>query len=169
MEAKILKLIELIGEEVVIFEKFLQYLNRQQEALVANDLEALQAVTLQQEELAQHTSAVEKRRRELVEELSVDLNRHRDDINLSELARLVSEPHGSEIRALQQTLLNLHEQISAIKTRNDFLIRKSMEYLNTTMIQMGIKDAPSAPYSAGTTQSSAQAKSGATILLDRRV
>ena len=41
MEQKILQLIKLIGEEVVIFETFVELLNRQQEALVANDMELL--------------------------------------------------------------------------------------------------------------------------------
>ena len=42
MEQKILQLIKLIGEEVIIFRTFLDYLNQQQEALVANDIEALE-------------------------------------------------------------------------------------------------------------------------------
>ena len=127
MEQKILQLIELIGEEVVIFEKFVELLNRQQEALVANDMELLATVTQEQERLALATSQVEKRRAELVRTLSHELNRDSNDINLTELAKLVAEPELNQLRTLQTTLIGLHNQISTIKSRNDFLIRKSIQ------------------------------------------
>lgn len=148
MEQKILQLIKLIGEEVVIFETFVELLNRQQEALIANDMELLTAVTQEQERLALTTSQAEKRRTELVRNLSYDLKRDSSDINLTELTKLVAEPESNQLRTLQTTLLGLHEQIATIKSRNDFLIRKSMEYINNTMTHLsatGDKDATYAP------------------------
>lgn len=166
MEAKIIRLIKLIGEEVLIFETFLQYLNRQQEALVNNNLEALQSVTRDQELLAQRTTQVEQERRNLVAEISFDLQRDQHDLTLTELTKLVSEPESNQIHALQNTLLGLHEQISTLKTRNDFLIRKSMEYINTTMSQMGLSDqVEKKTYRPESTRTKAAAKNA---LVDRR-
>lgn len=166
MEAKIIRLISLIGEEVLIFETFLQYLNRQQEALVKNDLEALQIVTHDQEILSQRTTQVEQERRALVAEISVGLDRDQDDLTLTELKKLVSEPESNQIHALQGTLLNLHEQISTIKSRNDFLIRKSMEYINTTMSQLGLTEqSDKRTYSADVVKTNPTQKSA---LVDRR-
>lgn len=166
MEAKIIRLISLIGEEVLIFETFLQYLNRQQEALVKNDLEALQIVTHDQEILSQRTTQVEQERRALVAEISVGLDRDQDDLTLTELTKLVSEPESNQIHALQGTLLNLHEQISTIKSRNDFLIRKSMEYINTTMSQLGLTEqSDKRTYSADVVKTTPTQKSA---LVDRR-
>ena len=167
MEAKIIRLIKLIGEEVLIFETFLQYLNRQQEALVNNNLEALQTVTRDQELLAVRTTQVEQERKALVAELSVDLKRDQHDLTLSELTKLVSEPESNQIHSLQNTLLGLHDQISTIKARNDFLIRKSMEYINTTMSQLGLAEPPEKKtYSPESTRTS---KASKTALVDRRV
>ncbi|MGB5106862.1 MAG: flagellar protein FlgN [Candidatus Zixiibacteriota bacterium] len=166
MEAKIIRLISLIGEEVLIFETFLQYLNRQQEALVKNDLEGLQVVTRDQEILSQRTTAVEQERKALVAEISIGLERDQDDLTLTELTKLVSEPESNQIHALQSTLLNLHEQISTIKSRNDFLIRKSMEYINTTMTQLGLAEQDDKrAYTADVSKPSATQKSA---LVDRR-
>ncbi len=166
MEAKIIRLISLIGEEVLIFETFLQYLNRQQEALVKNDLEALQIVTHDQEILSQRTTQVEQERRALVAEISVGLDRDQDDLTLTELTKLVSEPESNQIHALQGTLLNLHEQISTIKSRNDFLIRKSMEYINTPMSQLGLTEqSDKRTYSADVVKTNPTQKSA---LVDRR-
>ena len=148
MEQKILQLIKLIGEEVVIFETFVDLLNRQQEALVANDMELLAAVTQEQEQLALKTSQAEKRRTELVRTLSHELNRDSNDINLTELTKLVAEPELNQLRTLQTTLIGLHDQISTIKSRYDFLIRKSMEYINNTLTYLsatGEKEATYAP------------------------
>lgn len=166
MEDKILRLIRLIGEEVQIFETFLRHLNRQQDALVANDLESLQQVTQAQEELARRTTQIELERRELVERICGDLKREQSDLTLTELTKLVSEPQSNQIHALQTTLLNLHEQISAIKSRNDFLIRKSMEYINTTIAQLGLTEQVSqTTYTAENTKAAPAAK---TALVDRR-
>ncbi|MCC6961935.1 MAG: flagellar export chaperone FlgN [candidate division Zixibacteria bacterium] len=166
MEAKILKLIKLIGEEVQIFETFLHYLNLQQDALVANNLEALQSVTRDQEELALRTTRVETERRALVEEICGELRRDHSDLTLSELTKLVAEPQSNQIQALQTTLLALHEQIATIKARNDFLIRKSMEYINTTIAQLGLTEQVNqTTYTADRTKAAPAAK---TALVDRR-
>lgn len=166
MEDKILQLVKLIGEEVVIFETFLQLLNRQQEALVGNDMESLQAVTLEQEQLAVRTSQVEQRRAELVRSLSQEMNRNQSDINLTELTKLVSEPESNQIRSLQSTLLKLHEQISTIKSRNDFLIKKSMEYLDNTLSYLATAGEKKATYEAENGRSVGKTRIG---LVDRRV
>lgn len=141
MEQNVLQLIKLIGEEVVIFSTFLEYLNQQQEALVANDLEGLERVTAQQEELAQRTNEIEQQRKQLVARISNDLHRNEDDLNLTELTKLVSAQQSEELHTLQETLLNLHSQISEQKSQNDFLIRKSMEYINGTMVALGLSNA----------------------------
>ena len=165
MEQKILQLIKLIGDEVVIFRSFLDYLNQQQEALVANDIEALERVTAQQEELARKTTEIEQQRRELVAGISGDLDRNQEDLNLTELTKLVSAQQSEELHTLQETLLNLHEQISEQKSQNDFLIRKSMEYLNTTMVQLGLTESTSSQsYSAEPTPP----KTSRAALVDRR-
>lgn len=166
MEDKILRLIKLIGEEVLVFETFLQYLNRQQEALVNNDLEALQAVTLEQEALGEKTLQLESDRRALVAEISTGLDLESDDITLSELTKLVSGPQSNQLHSLQATLLDLHDQITTIKVRNDFLIRKSMEYINTTMSQLGLT-APNTG-AAYTPESTKTSTTNASALVDRR-
>ena len=166
MEQKILQLIELIGEEVVIFEKFVELLNRQQEALVANDMELLAAVTQEQEQLALKTSQAEKRRTELVRTLSHELNRDSNDINLTELTKLVAEPELNQLRTLQATLTSLHSQISTIKSRNDFLIRKSMEYINNTLTYLCAAGEKEATYGADKNK---RLGNGRLAVVDRRI
>ena len=140
MEAKIIRLISLIGEEVLIFETFLQYLNRQQEALVKNDLEALQIVTHDQEILSQRTTQVEQERRALVAEISVGLDRDQDDLTLTELTKLVSEPESNQIHALQGTLLNLHEHfVEGINQRTDLVVGK---FLGTNRVILSLRHDP---------------------------
>ncbi len=166
MEQKTLQLIKLIGDEVVIFEAFLDLLNRQQAALVANDMELLAQVTDEQERLALTTSQVEKRRADLVRQLSQELNRSQSDINLTELAKLVAGPESRELQSLQETLTGLHEQIATIKSRNDFLIKKSMEYINNTMTYLTASGEKEATYVADKTK---RANNGHLAVVDRRI
>jgi histidyl-tRNA synthetase len=166
LEPKILELIKLIGEEVVIFETFVELLNRQQEALVANDMDLLAKVTEEQERLALTTSQVEKRRSELVRVLSQELNRDQTDINIGELTKLVAEPESNQLRTLQSTLLGLHDQISTIKSRNDFLIRKSMEYINNTLTFLSAAGEKEPTYGADANK---RAGRGRLAVVDRRI
>jgi hypothetical protein len=166
LEQKILQLIKLIGEEVVIFETFVELLNRQQEALVANDMELLAKVTQEQERLALTTSQTEKRRTELVQTLSQELNRDSNDINLTELTKLVAEPELNQLRTLQATLTGLHGQISTIKSRNDFLIRKSMEYINNTLTFLSVAGEKEATYAADKNK---RVSNGHLAVVDRRI
>jgi hypothetical protein len=166
LEQKILQLIKLIGEEVVIFETFVELLNRQQEALVANDMELLASVTEEQERLALTTSQAEKRRAELVQTLSQELNREPNDINLTELAKLAAEPELNQLRTLQATLTGLHSQISTIKSRNDFLIRKSMEYINNTLTYLSAAGEKETTYS---TDKNKRVNNGHLAVVDRRI
>lgn len=131
-----LELIKVIGTEVVIFEKFLQALQRQQDALVDNNLELLHETTAALEALTVETKTAEAQRRKVVAQLTSDLELNPDDITLAQLATLASTSESSELTKLQQTLLDLHEQIQAAKNRNEFLIRKSMEYLDATLTQL---------------------------------
>ena len=166
MEQKILQLIKLIGEEVVIFETFVELLNRQQEALVANDMELLATITQEQERLALTTSQAERRRTELVRILSLELNRDSNDINLTELTKLVAEPESNHLRTLQTTLLGLHDQISTIKSRNDFLIRKSMEYINNTLTYLSAAGEKEATY---VPDKNKRVPNGHATVVDRRI
>ncbi|MFH2056823.1 MAG: flagellar export chaperone FlgN, partial [bacterium] len=65
-----------------------------------------------------------------------DLELEPDDVNLTQLATLANASESSELTKLQQTLLDLHEQIQTAKNRNEFLIKKSMEYLDATLTQL---------------------------------
>ncbi len=131
-----LELIEVIGAEVGIFERFLQTLQRQQDALVDNNLDLLNETTAELEVLTSETKKAESRRQKLVAQVTQDLELSPEDINLSQLAALANVSQASELSRLQQTLLDLHEQIQESKNRNEFLIKKSMEYLDATISQL---------------------------------
>ena len=131
-----LELIEVIGAEVGIFERFLQTLQRQQDALVDNNLDLLNETTAELEVLTSETKKAESRRQKLVAQVTQDLELSPEDINLSQLAALANASQASELSRLEQTLRDLHEQIQESKNRNEFLIKKSMEYLDATISQL---------------------------------
>lgn len=166
MEQKISQLIRLIGEEVSIFETFVDLLNRQQEALVTNNMEMLASVTQEQEQLAVKTALVEKRRTDLIKALSHEINRDSADMNITELTKLAAEPELNQLRELQGTLIGLHDQIATIKARNDFLIKKSMEYINNTLTYLSAANNREVTYGADKNK---RANAGHLAVVDRRI
>lgn len=166
MEPKIIKLIELVSQEVTIFEQFLLALNQQQEALVGNDIESLETTTCKLESLTAKTREIESKRFVLVKEISQELQMGEDDVTLSKLIELVKEHESSQLARLQSTLLGLHNQITETKSRNDFLIKKSMEFVNNTITTLSGTEQKEATYSGGDKPEKAPSR---TVLLDRRV
>ena len=160
-----LELIEVIGAEVGIFERFLQTLQRQQDALVDNNLDLLNESTAELEALTAETKEAESRRQELVAQVTKDLELSPEDINLSQLAALANASQASELSRLQQTLLDLHEQIQESKNRNEFLIKKSMEYLDATLSQLSGEEQGST-YQPGATAANGKRRP---LSLDRKV
>ena len=60
------QLIQIIGDEAVLFEEFLGLLDKQKKALVANDVEELDRVTELQRQKLSESQKLNRRREELI-------------------------------------------------------------------------------------------------------
>ncbi len=129
MESLINKLTETVSEEVKQYELFLQLLTEQQNHLVENDLNGLNNVIKQQEEAIVRSRDLEKIRMRVVNELSNHLDADPNDLTLSRITRDLSRPQAERLEAMQKRLLDLHAKINRVKSKNEFLIQKSMEYI----------------------------------------
>lgn len=129
MDSLINKLTETVSQEVRQYELFLQLLTEQQNHLVENDLDGLNSVISQQEEAIVRSRDLEKTRMRVVNELSNHLDADPNDLTLSRITRDLSKPQAERLEAMQKKLLDLHAKINRVKSKNEFLIQKSMEYI----------------------------------------
>ncbi|MEW6749566.1 MAG: flagellar protein FlgN [Candidatus Latescibacterota bacterium] len=124
----VVELVELINEEIRLFDHLLDLLHAQQEAIVANDLEALEASVQEQQRVAAEARRHEARRSRVVDELSGRLEVQAGPGGLRRLIGVLESGPGEELARMRQTLIDLNRRIRAASDNNAFLIRQSMRY-----------------------------------------
>jgi hypothetical protein len=127
------KLTDIVSREVKQFELFLKLLIDQQNSLVANDLEKLNRVVKEQEEAILVTRELEKSRMRIIAEISERLDDDPNNLTLSRITRSLGQPQARKLERMQKTLTELHAKINRVKSKNEFLIKRSMEYIDGTV------------------------------------
>lgn len=129
-------LISVIGDEAQVFETFLDLLERQQRALVDNNLDELHMVTSRLQQVVLQSQQLEKFRSDTVEEI-----RRRGgaetDMTVSQICDMADTGRSGQLRTLRETVLNLYSQIEEMRMRNGLLVRQSMEQIRNTMEMIG--------------------------------
>ena len=127
--ALILKLIEVINDEVRIFNELLETLQHDQAALVADDLEAIETTAAKKQAAVVAGRELESRRTVLVSELSGALNVSPQKADLTCLIdALDGGEEGEELARMREVMLELNGKIRDTNENNAFLIRQSMRY-----------------------------------------
>jgi len=158
------RLITVIGDEAVLFEQFLELLERQQNLLIANDVADLQEVTGRLQIVAMESRRLETERGRVVEEIRCANNSH-DDLTVSRICSMADEARSSQLKLLRETVLNLYSRIEETRMRNALLIRQSLEQIQNTMETIGRIPAQKEIYQGR----GGLAKSFSPIGVDRRV
>jgi len=127
------KLTDIVSREISQFELVLQLMADQQNYLVANDLENLNRVVKEQEEAILKVRELEKSRLLIIDEISDMTEDDSENLTLTQIAKKLALPQAEKLQRLQKTLLDLHEKITRAKSRNEFLIKKSMEHIEGTV------------------------------------
>jgi len=127
------KLTDIVSREVKQFELFLKLLIDQQNYLVANDLENLNRVIKEQEKAIVVTRELERNRMRVIAEMSETSDDDPNNMTLSRITRSLAEPQAQKLESMQKALTDLHTKINKVKSKNEFLIKKSMEYIEGTV------------------------------------
>ncbi len=133
MELLYKKIIDVVEEESLCLEKFLELLVNQQKYLVENDLENLKDGVAHQQNIIDRVKDLEKQRSQLVAMYSESENLNPNDVTISGLARKAGGQIADKLLELQNSLLSLHKKIDKAKRKNEFLIEHSMKYIDGTI------------------------------------
>jgi predicted transcriptional regulator len=138
------KLTDVVSREVKQFELFLKLLIDQQNYLVANDLENMNRVIKEQEKAISVTRELERNRMRVIAELSEQIDDDPNNMTLSRVTKSLAQPQALKLEKMQKALTDLHAKINKVKSKNEFLIKKSMEYIEGTvqLLASSSKEAP---------------------------
>ncbi|MEW5993888.1 MAG: flagellar protein FlgN [Candidatus Zixiibacteriota bacterium] len=157
-------LIDILGKEAALFESFLELLERQQKALVANDTDELDRITELQREKMTESRILNRQREEVVAQIK-SANAIDGDVNVSRLLEIVDENQAAQLEKLRQLILNLTDKITRTRNRNAMLLNRSREYIARTMEMLSRCHTPGGVYSA----SGDEDKQVGQVAVDRRV
>jgi hypothetical protein len=69
----------------------------------------------------------------VIAEISDRLDRDPNDLTLSRITKRLAKPQAEKLEKMHKTLRDLHAKINKVKSKNEFLIKKSMEYIEGTV------------------------------------
>lgn len=156
-------LIDIIGREAALFEQFLQLLERQQQALVTNDLVELNLVTEQQQKKLAESQLLGCEQEEVLRRIRV-ANAIDGDLTVSRLVKMVDRNRADQLLSLRDAILALNEKILTVRNQNALLINKSREYIKKTMELLSRVGSP-----GGSTAAEGAPAAHGSVGLDRRV
>ncbi|MBD3257652.1 hypothetical protein GF377_04410 [candidate division GN15 bacterium] len=159
------KLIQLISQESLLFEEFLELLERQKEALVANDIDLLNRVVDQQRDALRRSHTLNRERESLIEEIK-QANAVDGDLTVARLLEFADENQAERLLQLKNIILDLNDKINETRNANALLLNQSREFIAHTMTALAAMNAPEPNYARP-----GDAKTGQTAALsvDRRI
>ncbi len=157
------ELIGILKKEASLFETFLELLDRQQTALVQNDLTVINEVTERQREKIIEAGILSRKRGQIIRRLSEDYET-REDLTVSHLIETLTSGQAEILNRLRETILDLNDRIGKMRSQNEMLIDRSREIIMKTMELLARIKTPDDSY-----RSHGQNNPGQTNLaLDRR-
>ena len=158
------QLIQVIGEEAQLFEEFLQLLDHQKEALVANDTDRLNQVTQLQQQKLLESRALDRRRDKLIAAIKAE-NAIDGDVTVTRLLHFADESQANRLSQLRDALHDLNVRINDARNTNVLLLNRSREYIARTMSMLARLHAPSGTYG----RHGAPGPESAALAVDRRI
>lgn len=163
-------LINVLASEAELFTSFVDLLDQQRDAIVANDMDKLNEITEQQRERLTESRILDSRRRKLVEALKADVE-ITGDLTVSALLDMVSEEDGLRLSQLRETILTLNDVIEDGRSRNMYLIDKSRSLIAETLKlfnRMGSKKTQGAGYTSAANGNTIHPDARMSLALDKR-
>ena len=127
------ELISTLTKEEALYNELIPVAEEKTKAIVANDLDALQAVTDKEQLMIDQVGALEKKRIEVVKNIGIVLNRNPETLNLQSIVDILhNQPQE------QKSLREIHDKLTTgslkdINSQNKLLIEESLELIEFNM------------------------------------
>ena len=127
------ELIEVLGQELETFNRFLILLDEQHKKIVSRDLAGLAAVNSEFDMLNLKAHRLEKKRQAIVEAISEMTGDRSTKTTLAAMLPGIDELSGKQLKELRQAIIGANRQIEEKSTRNKNLIAKSRQLIAESM------------------------------------
>ena len=149
MASLIENLISVLSEENALYEELIPIAEKKTQVIVANDLEALQTITAQEQRIVDRVANLEKRRNEVIINIGAVLSKDPKELNFKSLIDALKgqKKEQQQLRELHDKLRSTTDRMIQLNNRNKDLINQSLE-----MIEFNLNYIQSSWMSPGTAQ-----------------
>ena len=132
MASLIEELIMVLGDEEKVYSEIIPVAEKKTQIIVNNDLQSLTGVTEEEQLLVGKISKLEKKRREVIRNIGIVMNKKESELNFITIIELLKgqEKEQEELKKLHDRLKSTIELLSVLNERNQMLIKQSLEMID---------------------------------------
>ena len=132
MASLIEELIKVLGDEEKIYAEIIPLAEKKTRIIVNNDLQSLTGITEEEQLLVGKISKLEKKRREVIRNIGIVMNKKESELNFITIIELLKgqEKEQQELKKLHDRLKSTIELLSVLNERNQMLIKQSLEMID---------------------------------------
>ena len=132
MASLIEELIKVLGDEEKIYAEIIPLAEKKTRIIVNNDLQTLTGITEEEQLLVGKISKLEKKRREVIRNIGIVMNKKESELNFITIIELLKgqEKEQEELKKLHDRLKSTIELLSVLNERNQMLIKQSLEMID---------------------------------------
>jgi flagellar biosynthesis/type III secretory pathway chaperone len=142
MEHLMENLTEILNQELEVFNLFLNLLDSQHKQIISGDLKGLGDTNARLDLLSNQAQVLEKRRLEIVYNLTAEMELSDNRSRLSDLIPHLDRVSGNRLQLLRESILSAHKQVEAKSIRNKQLIDKSRDLITESLRIVTTKPSP---------------------------
>lgn len=149
MASLIEELIMTLDDEERLYSELIPVAEKKTQVIVDNDLQSLSSITDEEQAYVSRIGKLEKKRREVIHNIGVVMNKKESDINFATVIEMLNgqEKEKEQLRNLHDRLKKTVGRLASVNERNQLLIKQSLE-----MIEFDINLIRSARMSPGVGQ-----------------
>ena len=129
------ELIATLRKEQEAYQELLPVVEQKTQAIIANDLQKVQAITEFEQSAIGKISGLEQKRTEIMQNISVVLNKKLPELTLPNLIKLLDrQPEEQEtLKEIHKELTDVLKRLSEVNGHNRNLIEQSLEMISYNM------------------------------------
>ena len=144
--SKLEQLISLLKQETEIYRSMLDVVDRERDAAVRSDLDALQQTAFEKENLIAEIHQKETLRRQSVLDLAAALGISDQNLTLTQIVHGVDEPHAGALRGVNDNLSAVLKKLQTANERNKLIVEHSLALLRGSFQLLNALLAPGTVY-----------------------
>ena len=148
MEILLNRLNDCVDRQIHRYRKLLDLFIAERRAILASDLEALNAIVMDKEKLLQHIRGEELERRRVGDDIADQLGLDPERLTITRLSRRVAEPQASEMKRQGAHLQELIEEIQIVSERNRSLCLQALQFVSGSIKMLSALAHPNQVYHA---------------------